>query len=391
MGFLRRVFVSERNVVVLSVSILLILLPEGAWWSVLPLYLGDLGASTIEIGIVYSLFTIMVYGFQFAGGFLSDRYGRKLLIALSTFCLAPSFLVAGMAWTWTLTTVGILLYASFYGVQQPAVTSTVTESVDDKRRGTAFGMVEFFMNFGFVIGPLIGGALIPVYGYAPFFYATALACVVCGFLRLFLLKETLPDKSHESKLRFTPPKLDKNLLFFILGCCLFAFTGGLLEPLFAGYAQEVIGLSFAQVEVMFSVAMVAMLIASIPSGKLVERIGAKKSLAIAFVIVDLTAALWAFSRSFDVSLLVMFLSSMFVVLNFVGYNALISELTATETRGTVIGFSSLMLGISTSIGAFAGPLLWVSYTPATPYIVTGIIGIPSALLLAKVKTSQKIG
>ena len=390
-NFLRSVFVSERNVVVLSVSILLILIPLSAWWNVLPLYFEDLGASQVEIGLIYSLINITSYGLQLPGGLLADRYGRRLLIALPTFSFIFCYFVAGVAWAWPIAAVAIIVANFFSGIQGPAFTSIIAESVEDKKQGTAFGMFEFFIDLGFVIGPLIGAMLIPFYGYTMFFYATGLVSGFSAFIRLVFLRETLPEKMQKSGRKFVLPKFDKNFLFFLFGCCLFSFTGGLLMPIMARYAQDIIGLSFSQIELMFSVSMVAMLIASIPCGKCIERIGAKKCLGIAFLVADLTVGLWAYSWSFEVALLIMSFSSAFVTLNYVGYNALISQLTVPETRGMAIGFSSLMLGVSAGVGSFVGPLLWVDLAPATPFLLTAVVCIPAALLLIKVDTAQKIG
>jgi MFS family permease len=384
MSFLRSIFVSERNVVMISVSILLVLIPLSAWWNVFPLYLENLGASQVEIGLVYSLFYIITSGSEFVGGFLSDRYGRKLLIVLPTFVFILSHSLTGLALTWTVAAVGFLLTSLFNGIQTPSFISMIAESVDEAKRGRAFGMYEFFLDLGFVIGPLIGGALIPFYGYAPLFYITALACGVSGILRLFFLRETLPEEPQKPIRKFVLPNLDKSFLFFLLGSCLFSFGGGLLTPVTAPYAKGFIGLSFSQIEIMFSVAMVAMLIASVPSGWLVERVGIKKCLGVAWLISGATIGLWAYSWSAEVAVLVMAVSSAFVTLNFIGYNALISQLTVPENRGTTIGFSSLLLGISMGIGSYVGPLVWIGFFPAAPFVLSAIVSIPAVLMLTKV-------
>lgn len=120
---------------------------------------------------------------------------------------------------------------------------------------------------------------------------------------------------------------------------------------------------------MFSLSMVAMLFASTPSEKLAGRIGAKKCLTVAFLGAGLTTALWSYSRSIEVAILVMTISSAFVTLNYIGYNALISHLTVFESRGVVIGFSSLLLGIFAGIGSFMEPLLWANFFPALPFLL----------------------
>ena len=84
----RNALALERNIVVLSGTVFLILTSLFTWYLLLPLHFRELGANDAEVGLAYSLLGIAFALMQFAGGLLADRYGRKLPIVLPTFlCL----------------------------------------------------------------------------------------------------------------------------------------------------------------------------------------------------------------------------------------------------------------------------------------------------------------
>ena len=372
----------------LSITVFLILIPYSSWYVVLPLYLEELGATLIDIGLSYALLNVAWYTLQFPGGLLADRHGRKMLIVLPTFTFIVCYVGAGVAWVWSIAALALVMANVFSGLQGPAFTSMIAESVSERYRGTAFAMYEFFINMGFAFGPLIGAACIPHYGYRPLFYVTGVVSGVCGFVRLALLHETVP-KSSKGKAKMVFPALSRNLVWFLAGCSLFSLGGGLIMALMPLYAMRRLGLSLVEVELMFSVAPFAMMLASIPAGKLVERFGGMRCLMMAFFGACVSIVAWAYSSSLLGAIMINAISSTFILLNYVAYNSLISDLTVPKTRGAVIGLAGISLGIFTGIGSVMGSYLWEIYDPILPFLISGILGLPSAALLSKIKVPNK--
>ena len=68
----------NRNVAVLAVSIFGLGLGEELWQSFLPKYLAALGASGAAIGAFASSKDLLDGLYQFPGGWVNDRFGRRL-------------------------------------------------------------------------------------------------------------------------------------------------------------------------------------------------------------------------------------------------------------------------------------------------------------------------
>jgi len=180
----------ERNVLVLSGTVFLMLTSLFTWYLLLPLYFRELGANDAEVGLAYSLLAISFSLMQFAGGLLADGYGRRLPIVLPTFVFVPLYTLAGFAQSWIALLVALLAINSLSAVQSPAFISIMAESVPEKQRGMAFGFFQFAVSLGITLGPALGAALVSQFGMRPLIYSTALISLLCAVLRVVGLHET---------------------------------------------------------------------------------------------------------------------------------------------------------------------------------------------------------
>lgn len=375
---------SDRNVFVLSITAFLVDTIVSSWYMVLPLYLEDLGAGMLEVGFCYALINVAWYGLQFPGGLLSDRIGRKSLIALSTFTFILCYGALSLASTWVVATLAITIFWIFSGLQSPSFKSMIAESVAARRRPRAFATFSLLMNLGWAVGPLIGALLIPLYGFQMLFYFGVITSVICFVARLLLLHEP-PRRTTESE-RIVFPKLSRNLAYFIAGCSMFGFACGLFSPVIAPYAEKVLKLSLVEIELMTSIAQFAASFASILGGMFVGRVGGKRGLAASFICSGLCVAIWVFSSSFVVATVLMsFLLIFFYAFYEVAYGTLISSLTAPKNRATIFGVTALMIGLFAAAGSTTGSYLWELYMPIVPFLLTAVLAFPSALILLRVR------
>ena len=91
------------------------------------------------------------------GGLLADRMGRKTVIVFGGSIGFGLFLGLLGASTWILAS--LILFAGYFfaTLVQPAVTSTIAESVEVNDRGNAFGNFWGLACLGLALGSLVGG------------------------------------------------------------------------------------------------------------------------------------------------------------------------------------------------------------------------------------------
>lgn len=152
----------------------------------------DISEAAVWGGILATCFAIMQFLCGPLIGNLSDRFGRRpvLLISLATMALDYVVMaVAGSIW--------LLLAARVVGGVTASTQSTASAFIADisrpEEKAARFGLVGASFGIGFVIGPLIGGALGELGPRAPFWAAAALAAAnfVFGW---FVLPETVTDR-----------------------------------------------------------------------------------------------------------------------------------------------------------------------------------------------------
>lgn len=122
-------------------------------------------------------------------GKLSDRVGRKPVLAVSILGTALGFAVLGAATTVTMLLIGRVIDGISGGNISTAM-ACIADSTTKEQRSRSMGMVGAAFGLGFVIGPALGGMLSKFGPSVPFYFAAVLA-FVNAMLVIARLPETL--------------------------------------------------------------------------------------------------------------------------------------------------------------------------------------------------------
>lgn len=123
-------------------------------------------------------------------GALSDRYGRRPIILISSLFLGLDYLLMAVSPTLSLLFVGRIL-SGVTSSTFPAAYAYVADVVPKEERTAAFGKLGAAASFGFIAGPAIGGALATFGLRVPFWVAGAF-CLLNTLYGYFVLPESLP-------------------------------------------------------------------------------------------------------------------------------------------------------------------------------------------------------
>jgi MFS family permease len=381
----------------------------------LSLYVQALGGSMVEIGLVNSLRPLLTLVTYPIAGYLSDRYSRVKIIAVTLYVTAPLWLIYSVAQDWqTVALANFLLgFVSFYF---PASSSLLAESIPPERRGVGFSLWMAIPSAVGIASPYIGGYLTTVYGVVPaikFLYVVVFAVAVVNatmFLRFLKERPREGKGPREGVLRVLANSyrdmltvlrwLPRGMRAFAVMLALGFFFNNMTGSFWVLYAVEEIGLTKLQWGAVLLVAAVVNVLLLIPAGVAVDRVGPKRALTAALAFAAAPLLLFPYVRGFWPTTLLFAAMTVANSILISGAPALMAQAVPPEMRGRVmaaLGQGMLfintrggggggpgmgaVLAIPSILGAMIGGYIY-EYNPALPWLMMGAAMLLSAAINA---------
>lgn len=155
--------------------------------SMLPLFYQEtFSLSMVMAGVLASSYAFMNLMSRPGGGWLSDKFGRRITLLILTAGLAVGYLLMGfMDSTWPLAlALLITMFCSFFVQAGEGAVFAVIPLIKRSMTGQFAGMTGAYGN----VGSVVYLTILSLVSYQVFFFVIAATAVV-GFLALFLLKE----------------------------------------------------------------------------------------------------------------------------------------------------------------------------------------------------------
>ena len=151
-----------------------------------------IAAAAVWGGILATIFAAMQFIFGPTLGSLSDRFGRRPVLLISLAVMAFDYILMAVAGSITFLIVARIIGGITAATQSTAAAYMADISEPDQKAAN-FGLIGAAFGVGFVLGPLMGGALAEYGTRAPFYAGAALAAAnfIFGY---FVLPETVTDK-----------------------------------------------------------------------------------------------------------------------------------------------------------------------------------------------------
>jgi len=158
---------------------------------------GSISKAAVWAGAFAALFMLMQFVFSPVQGALSDRFGRRTVILISSFGLGIDFIVMALAPTLWLLCIGRIV-AGICAASFSTANAYIADVIPKEKRAAAFGTLGAAFGIGFIVGPALGGFLGHLHIRLPFWVAAALSLAnFCyGF---FVLPESLPKERRSPR------------------------------------------------------------------------------------------------------------------------------------------------------------------------------------------------
>jgi MFS family permease len=172
---------------------------DGMAWGLFPLFFAKEGLSVAAIGVLAGIYPAIWSVGQLATGALSDRLGRKWLIASGMGVQAAGIAMIAATRGFGSWATGSALLGIGTAMVYPTLLAAVSDVADPRWRASAIGVYRFWRDAGFAVGAIVAGALADAFGYAVAIEAIAVLTALSGLVVALRMYETLPTRREASR------------------------------------------------------------------------------------------------------------------------------------------------------------------------------------------------
>ncbi len=361
------------------------------------LYLKELGATIGQIGLFFTLASMVPLMLQILGGWVSDSLGRLKAIAIGSVfgAVAQVILVLSTSWGWVLLSSSVGAIArSLVG---PSFDAFIAENSSEHNRARVFGITQTLFGVVSVLGPPIGGWLVQNFNFKTMLIVSAALYIAATIIRLGMARRAAQGHSAGSHpatpLTFSGLKANLGTMLSLV------FSGGVITWIlltdgvrdisfaisfnFMGlYMEQVAGMNFQQIGWSNGIFGLFMMIFMIPGGWLSDKTSERFGIALGFLVMTIAIGMiavlpaaspfWMYATGWA-------LAGTGVALVSPAYQSLISKAVPAHLRGTAFGLFSTSLGLVSLPAPMIGGWLWENVSPQFPFAITAFVSLLSII------------
>jgi MFS family permease len=371
--------------------------PFGILWFVLPVYGRELGATALEVGVLFSVLSFVPVVVRPFLGRALDRWGRRPFLlmglggyvaAVGIFCLAD--------------TIALLTVARFVeGLGQAFLWLSAYTAVADlaagAHRGHSFGLIDEASMKGMIIGALAGfGFIVGMerWGYSlraawPYLFAFYMVSALVAFWNGWRgIPETRPLTADPIQSHPVSGQLIALMgIVFATGA-----SSAMIWPLLMLFLQDNLRVGVGDLALAYLPA--ALVNALLPSrmGRIADRWGRKGPMMAGLAIGALASALIPQLRHLGLLAALWALESLGYCTLLPAERAFVADIAGEDVRGTSYGLYTFAYFLGAALGPLAGGWLYDGWGHAMPfYLNAGVLVLGAFLVAAVLRETRRVG
>lgn len=349
----------------------------------------------MALGIIGLANFLSMAAFAFPGGYFADKHGRRWLITTMTFGLTSSYVFFAFAPTWHFILVGTIIQSLCLGLYQPALFAMVQDSLPRNRMGIGSSLIQMVHGTFNTPGPVIAGILLLQFGLVDsmrIVYVIVMLLFLTASIWRLRLKETIKNPTpirFRNVISSYPVAIKeccvdvwkivpKSVLWLLVVRIMLMFVNAQVNVINAIFARDQLGLPEEQWWLTFLPLLLTMMAASIPIGKMIDKVGPRKPLMLGPLLLAISLLLFV-NGNFVTIMISMSLNGLVFLLVMASGATLIANLVGPENRGKVRGLLNFMGYIFTGVGMLLGNLFY-NLIPQLPFYLAISLTVPMMII-----------
>lgn len=190
----RRTSWSDRNLSSISQAGLVNNLNDGMAWGLFPLVFAAAGLNFTQVGVLAAIYPAVWGCAQIVTGALSDRIGRKWLIAGGMWVQAAGIAVTASTDNFTGYALGGVLLGIGTAMVYPTLLAAIGDVAHPTWRASAVGVYRLWRDLGYAFGAILAGVTADLFGLAAAIWVVAALTGLSGTVVAIRMRETLAHR-----------------------------------------------------------------------------------------------------------------------------------------------------------------------------------------------------
>ena len=157
-------------------------LNDGMSWGLYPLFFAAHGLGVERIGVIKAAYPLVWGLLQVVTGPLSDRFGRKSLIASGMIVQAAGIWLTVLIPAYGAWLLGAALQGLGTAMVYPTLLAAITDHTHPLRRASSLGVYRFWRDLGYAVGALLSGAVADMVGLGAAIHLVAGLTLLSGLV-----------------------------------------------------------------------------------------------------------------------------------------------------------------------------------------------------------------
>jgi MFS family permease len=382
----------DRNVAILGISLFGLAMGEELWQVYVPAFLTTLGASGVVVGAFGSLRDLLDSVYQYPGGWVADRFGRRVALLAFTALATAGYAAVALAPGWPFVFVGLFGVMAWKAGAFPTTFAVIGDAFPRERRALAFSIQSILVRVPRVLGAPMGGLLIAAAGLqsgvrTALGATVAIAGVVLVVQSVGYREDRPAPGPAGSTARLTVSRLPPALVRLLVAECLVRFGEGLASSFIVLFVLETRHVPASTYGALYAVQQAVAIASYLPGARIADATG--RSPIVALTLVFFAAFPLAIRLAASEAALV----AAFVVggLKEIGEPArksLIVDLAPEGARGRTVGLYYAIRNLLVVPAGVIGGLLW-QRAPHLPLEMACVVSAAGVLVFALTATRDR--
>ena len=361
---------------------------DGLYAYILPYYMTEtLKASSVQVGILYAVMSLVAASTLFVAGMLADRYDRKKIMIAGWIAWLPAPIIFSFAENWLQMLPGMILWGFWLG--GPTSTAYIVTAADKSKLTLTFTALSAAWSFGYIFSPALGGYLANTIGMQIVLYLAFSLYASAGLILIFISSQHAKghaQRPSEERYSFFKLLRTRKLLVLSIFFALTMFILMLFRPFVPQFLADAYQYGDLEIGILGSVSFFGSAVLGILLGRLGDKWRKAYALAASMVLCCFSLVLLTLSGNFPILIITFFIAGgSYVTWSLMG--AIVGPLAPESIRARWVSVPQTVSMFSSFIAPYIGGVLYDASRYYPFFIAIAIT--PFLALLASTKLFEE--